>query len=441
MNNCIYAHRWNRDLDFLSEKEFEALLEHTDNCDYHARVLDEYNDGNIRLLQKAMPEAITAGRLKGIARAGIFRELFNLKIRGSREFSPAFTRGLGVAAASALLGIGLAAALSVDNFGIGTVILQWEILAALVLLFTLIYPRLRGQWRFDFMTSTNGTGLLYRGDGTEEFNTYNKSIVGKVPERLQPKGMTADEKAISEELKKLLKTGFNPENCIKCLAFLDEHEFVVRESWVHILNRVRFLRGSGEKEEASRILHAVLEEYSDVPEAAGTAYEVLSWFDELEYNEGGELDSGLIDRRYHYIAEGLKFFPGSYQLLLNAFEVSIMRGENDRALNYLDELAKVDGEIAKRYFADNPRTEEIKKTDWEIKRKIVSIVEGNFRLAKTGAAALILLLTFGLLIPTGIGSLSAGKALPGNDPGQMTKRDGTSVGIAKETKGTSVGVA
>lgn len=396
MTNCIYVNKWSTSFAQMSDDEFERLLDHSDECDYHARMLDEYNEAGLPLLDQIIPSGAVFGVDRPVSRMGFLVALFNLKL--GRVF--AFLTAAGAPYAAAI----------------------------------------RRNLRPGYALQMSAGGALMMSGGTEHFKSFNDSAVGNVPNRLRPANFSEAEAKISEKIAEILRSGHTPENCRKGFEFLGEHDAVVRDSWTHTLNKARFLRGMGENEQAEIVVDGVMKQYWYVDCAMGTAFEVKSWFEELKFNATGESDRQLLDRRSYYVSEGLKFFPGSYQLLLNAFECALLMGRIDEALDYLTEAVDIDREIVKRYFADNPRTGKMKEMDPSLQAAIESIdKEKKIDMKSTRQLVLTILLTIGLLIPAIIGVYSTAKATTAESFGDISRGDGTSYGIAMVKNGTSYG--
>jgi hypothetical protein len=380
----------------MSDAEFENLLDHSDECEYHARMLDEYNEAGLPLLEQIIPAGAVFGADRPVSRLGFLAALFNLELGRVSAFLTAAASSYAAA--------------------------------------------IRRTLRPGYALQMSAGGALMAGGGSEErFKSFNNSTVGNVPARLRPDSFTEAEAKISEGIAKILKSSHTPEDCQKGLEFLSEHEAVVGVSWTHTLNKARFLRGTGENEQAEHVVDGVMKQFWYIDWAMGTAFEVRSWFEELKFNETGESDRELLDRRSYYISEGLRFFPGSYQLLLNAFECALLMGKVDAAIEYLTEAVDVDREIVKQYFADNKKSAEMKGSDPRLKTAIESIEKENVEMKKARQLALSILLTISLLVPALIGAYSAGKAVKNDSFGAMIRGDGTSYGIAKIANGTSYG--
>lgn len=367
MTNCTL---WNTDFDLLADDEFERLLDHSSICEYHARVLDAYNEGVMPLLEAVLPVGPLHGRMDGITRMDIFKLAFEIKTAPARE---AFQRTFSfveswLQVGAMLFSVPLTVALMkttapqiMDTTELGVV----TSVVMLMVAFTVFTVQ---KSRTGLLTNEGGTVLLF-GD-EEPFNAYNGGVVGNMPERSQIVELTEDEKALSRKIKRIVSPGMTPENCRAGLALLAESEAIVKGSWTHTLNKARFLRVTGEKEDAERITRQVIEDHWDTPQARATGFEILSWFIELDYNEGGRKDRNLLDRRAYFITEGLKIYPDSDRLLIYAFELAILLGNPDEALDHLEELVRVSRDVAVRYFADNPRTGAIKAMDAKLGTEI-----------------------------------------------------------------------
>lgn len=204
------------------------------------------------------------------------------------------------------------------------------------------------------------------------FHNYMGTSVSCVPERYSPRGRTVAEEVISEKIKQIMQTGMTPENCRKCLEILEQNDFIVKNSWSQTLNKARFLIVLGEKKEAEKILHFVKNKYSS-REAIASVFEILSWLDELEFINGGQVDEQLLDRRMNYITEGLRLYPKNYVLITNAFEVACLKRFVTEAIGYLDKLAKFDNKIAAQYLLDSPIKEKIFSLDKRLREKVFKL--------------------------------------------------------------------
>lgn len=348
-------------------------------------------------------------------------------------------------ATTVFLAIVVISSLLIGGFSPHTVVQVGIFIVGLTALTLIILPLMPNLKKLDFKNKNRITGETVFG-----FDTYQETMVGKVPERLQPKDITIEEKAISNDLKKLLLTGFTPDICQKCLDLLLQNESIVQISWTHTLNKARFLRGVGKTEEATQLLYNVLDKYSYSKEAIGTTYEVFSWFEELEYNEGDKSAQRLA-KRLEYVEKGLQFYPQYYQLLINRFEIAYLQQDASKALMCLKKFTKIDKKLAQRYFLDNPLTPEMMTLIPCLEKKITQLIEGEtemskFELVKIQTLISILVITLGLFA-SGLFVVSGNQHpqnLLFNEIQNQTNIekysiicDGTSVGRFK--KGTSVG--
>ncbi len=208
------------------------------------------------------------------------------------------------------------------------------------------------------------------------FYNYRGTGVSNVPRQHQPAGRTIEEEMISHSIKEILKTGLTADNCKRSLELLNRNESVVRRSWSNTLNKARVLIGLGEKTEARTILDSVMKEYSGSRQAVGSVYEIRSWLEELEFNEGGKVDQRILDRRIDYINKGLEFYPENYVLWLNAFEAACLKQYVDKAIVCLREVEKIDNKIARQYFLDSPIKSELSRADARLKQEIVKLRPG-----------------------------------------------------------------
>lgn len=286
---------------------------------------------------------------------------------------------------------------------------------------------------------------LFRSKTDISFTNCEGTMVTSVPEEHQPKEMSVEEKAISFELKQILRTGFIPENCDRCLSFLEKHEDIVQKSWTHTLNKSRFLRGLGKEKESEEIAQYVLEAYSTSRKAIGTYYEVYSWFAELEYNQSGKVEQHLLDKRAVFIKKGIQYYPESYQLWLNSFEVACLQKDAKNALVSLNKVIKIDKGLVQKYFLaleENVLTEMMQVSN-NLHKKIQRLVDGGNKMKKLELANvqnLILTIVFTLsLFSLAFIGISHENTPYSND---SLRCDGTSVGRTKanfKAEGTSVG--
>lgn len=370
MTNCTQRELWNTDFNLLADDEFEKLLDHSALCEYHARVLDAYNEGAMPMLQAVLPAGPLHGRMDGITRMDIIKLAFEIKTAPVRE---ALQKALSfieswLQIGAMLFSVPLTVALMKTT---APQIMETEDLAVvtsvvmLLVAFTFLMVQ---KSRTNLLTNEGGTMMLF-GD-SEPFSEYNGSVISHMPERLQAVELTEDEKELSRKVKSIISTGLTPENCRAGLELLAENEAVVSTSWTHTLNKARFLRVAGDRQEAESLTRKVIEDHWDTPQARGTGFEILSWFIELDYNEGGCRERNLLDRRAYFITEGLKIYPDSCRLLISALELAILRGDAEEARDHLQELVRLDRDVAMRYFADNPHTEAIRAMDPRLKREI-----------------------------------------------------------------------
>lgn len=205
------------------------------------------------------------------------------------------------------------------------------------------------------------------------FYNYKGTSFGSAPNMPTHKGRSIEEEMISAKTKEIFKTGFTAENCQKALKYLERNDTIVRNSWSNTLNKAKILTAFGEKKEAEKILRFVMEKYSESHEAVGIVYEVLAWFEELKYNEGGKVDRQMLDRRMEFINKGLKFYPQHFMLWINAFEVACLKNSVDAAISYLKKLEKMDNKIARQYLIDSPIKKEISQLPNRLKKEIIRL--------------------------------------------------------------------
>jgi tetratricopeptide (TPR) repeat protein len=431
MKNCAKKDNWNLSFDVLSDEEFDELVAHAIKCNYHASLLDEYSKCTVPLMKKVAQHDVELAKPRKV-----FERAFNLLA----DFVSVKVLAIGSVSAVIALCIYLLipANLNMENAKMWQALLTTASACFILLIFSVMLSQ-----RKLALAGNNGAGgeIL-------PFDEFEGSRVGKSPEKLQPKCITEEEKKISAKIRKILKSGFTPDNCKKCLSMLAEHESLVERSWIQTLNKVRFLKGIGEHEEAERLLQHVMKEFDLDPEAMAMAFEIRSWFEELAYNEAGQADADSLDRRLRYVYEGLNFNPENHQLWINAFETHCQKKNTEDALFSLKKLVEIDLDIARKYFADNPKTSEIMKMSSGLKSKIASII--GRRKMKTYSLTKLFTLIVGVIVTLALYVLVSGSALNGiagdNGIQQLADSGGTSTTyavkldsarVSKATKGTS----
>lgn len=376
MKSCDNKYQSILNFDDLSDEEFEDVLAHAGSCRIHARLLDSYNDCLTPLITEKTEESVLPVSPARITVGGVWGNLLWLKVRkafgsfsGYQERDWVFGAGFLVMATILLFGINILLA-GIFRNSAGLPGFQ-SILIAAILSVGFIFAvslKLRGT---KFAMSEGRIMPVFLSQ------QYKETKLIPSPERHQPPNITLEEKAVSSELKKITETGFNAENCQKALEFLKKNEDVLKNSWMNTLNKARLLIGTGQRDEPRKIIGAVMEDYSYSRQAIGSAYKVLAWLEEIEYNEGGKTDPNGLDRRMNFIRKGLQFYPEYYLLWMDAFEVSCQRKNSDDAFFYLAELMKMDKEIAEKYLMESPFKQEIKMLGLGMKMKVAKVTLGR----------------------------------------------------------------
>ena len=220
-------------------------------------------------------------------------------------------------------------------------------------------------------------GVDYAEDVSITSNSFiqrhqNTSVVCMSSSR-NLKQRSPEEEFISNETKKILASGFTPENCLKGLKFLEDNNHIVQHSWSNILNKARLFVGIGEKDRAQAITNFVLETFSDSNEAVGSVYEVRSWIKELEYNKGGKVDWKLLNQRMADINQGLKYDKESFLLWANAFEVACLKNSLKTAENCLGQMQRIDRLFLAEYLKSDSYDKEVVRTSTSLFEKIKSL--------------------------------------------------------------------
>lgn len=206
------------------------------------------------------------------------------------------------------------------------------------------------------------------------------TVTGFLPERDKVEERSAEEKRLTDELKRVLhpERGLTLDACNEGLKLLAENETVVRTSWTHKLNRARLLAATKQLAEAERLAYGVIKEYSSSNEAIGIAHEVLSFIVELRKPpNGGPSYRRWLERRRHHVLEGLKYHPTGHDLLMNAFEVAVLRRDAAHALGYVNRAISVDMERTKENLEINQLTSKAMRLSPSLKTAIKELVEGG----------------------------------------------------------------
>jgi hypothetical protein len=116
---------------------------------------------------------------------------------------------------------------------------------------------------------------------------------------------------------------------------------------MHFLNKARLLVLFQKSEDAEKIARDVIKNFPDNGKAIGTAYEVLSWIEELKQPD-------KINKRKEYTAKGLDSFHNGYALLVNAFEVAIVEKNTKDAIRFLTRAVLVNKDVARKNLVNSP---------------------------------------------------------------------------------------
>jgi hypothetical protein len=226
-----------------------------------------------------------------------------------------------------------------------------------------------------FIGTTNVEASLYRAKGEHK---PVKTVIGFVPDRNKSDEVSREERAISDELKRVVGRAPSASTAREGLELLAGYRSIVEESWTHLLNKARLFQLVGRTDEAVGLAADVIERFQHSRVALGTAYEVLSWIEEFMEPKGkGEPYRLWLTKRKEYVAKGLGFFPSSHDLLMNAFEVATLEGDAAEALAYLRRAVAADRELTRMNLTINSKTRRARRLSPELKQTIQALIKGG----------------------------------------------------------------
>lgn len=223
--------------------------------------------------------------------------------------------------------------------------------------------------------TTNVEASLYRAKGEHK---PVETVIGFVPDRNKSDEVSREERAISDELNRVLGGAPSVSAAQEGLELLAGYRSIVQESWTHLLNKARLFQLVGRTDEAVRLAADVIERFQHSRMALGTAYEVLSWIEEFREPKGkGEPYRLWLAKRKEYVAKGLGFFPISHDLIMNAFEVATLEGAAAEALAYLHRAVAADRELTQMNLTINSKTRRAMRLSPELKQTIQELIKGG----------------------------------------------------------------
>jgi hypothetical protein len=222
----------------------------------------------------------------------------------------------------------------------------------------------------------------------ERIGSDQRTVVSVDP--IESEDLTDEVRAVRDNVHNIMRTGFNAENSVIGLRFLNRHEPVVKDSWLLLLNRASLQGMTGQLSAAEATTRDVLARFSENAKAAGWAYGILSWLE--EFRQPPEL-SGLykewLERRTSFALKALEADPGRHLSQWNAFEVAVLNKDR-RALRYLENAILINKEFTEakvvalslenEAFIKNAR-----KLSYGLSRKLNKLLKGekNMRVLRT----------------------------------------------------------
>lgn len=79
MSSCAWTDKFGYDFDAIPDEQFNLLLVHSDSCDYHNRLLSEYEESLIPVMRLALPEQVFHCRPR--SKSVFLRAFYSLKRR------------------------------------------------------------------------------------------------------------------------------------------------------------------------------------------------------------------------------------------------------------------------------------------------------------------------------------------------------------------------
>lgn len=282
-------------------------------------------------------------------------------------------------------------------------------LGALVLM---LYAPMPAPPRINIAKSGDGSFKISIGIVARQTKTV-KTAIGVDPRITESSDITDNEKIVRDKLFEIIENGLTIDSCQQSLDLLNKNKSVVKNSWRLTLNKARLLGFLEQFAEAEQIAQDVISEFADDGKAVGSAYEVLSWIEELQ--EPDETDTFYrqsLEKRKSYVTKGIEFHPHNHALLMNGFEIAVLQGNSEEAADYLDRAILVNRKLTRETLAilESARKRAVadeNRLSPKIKQTMEELMKGDkkmkiFKIVRASVLFLLIFLTSGVIVIFGL---------------------------------------
>jgi tetratricopeptide (TPR) repeat protein len=272
-------------------------------------------------------------------------------------------------------------------------IVQIGLLAVSIIATALIF--LVPYGKVSLITNIVGGKLEITGDEKNTYFVFPKTLEGEnkkiktlitlnKPLR-QFEDVTNEEQIIRDKLSKIFEEGLTTQSLQHALELCETFKPNGLVSFRYPLNKARFLGLLGRTAEAENIAQQVIKDYENNNEAIAAAYELLDWVQDFsEPNKENIANSDILyqkwlKKRKIYVAKGLEYFQ-RHQLLMNAFEISVLEKNAKEAMTYLKKAFLANDGKTQAKLVVNPILQEAKNLSLDLGNMIQEIINGDFNM-------------------------------------------------------------